>query len=56
MNYLAGPYLPGPWRPNCFWPPRAGQNEAGQIKGRSKLGELKFFSQNNWTFSNVCMH
>ena len=34
---------------------RAGQNEAGQTKGRSKLGHLKLFAQNNWTRSIVSM-
>ena len=33
---------------------KAGQNEAGQIKGRPKLGQLQFFAQNNWTCSFVC--
>ena len=34
---------------------KAGQTETGQIKGRAKLGQLKFFAQNNWTCSIVCI-
>ena len=32
---------------------KAGQNDAGQIKGRPKLGQLKYFAENNWTCSIV---
>ena len=34
---------------------KVGQYEAGQIKGQQKLGQMKFFAQNNWTWLIVCM-
>ena len=34
---------------------KARQNEAGHIESRAKLGLLKFFAQNNWTCSIVCI-
>ena len=50
LQYLTGPYLPSPWRQNWFWKfglegraRKAGQNEAGQIKGQQKLAQLNFF-------------
>ena len=33
----------------------AERNEAAQIKGRPKLGQLKFFAQIIWTCSIVCI-
>ena len=53
--YLIGLYLPALESQMDFenLALRAGQNEAGQTKGRPKLGQLKFFAQNNWTCSIV---
>ena len=53
--YLTGPYLPGLWRPNRFFKfdLEGREKKAGQIKGRPKFDQLKFFAENNWTCSIV---